>query len=375
MPAMHQSVISETTVRKKKAGRHIPSRRIGLALAALIIAALFCFSPKPAYGHFEHFSHYNALSQGVGQYYVYEALDPEYTPPNQPVAMQFSVQDTQGQDTHNIYTMVEVYSALSGERVAAFPWTKQDVGDFQVYYNFPSVGSYQIVLSVAGSQPANPNSIDPPRSILSSSLGCSCDRFVFNVNINRDFGTIFNSTVLVGISLPLLFMGIAMGMAYRRRRKAGQFKLQPGDLVRYVVTFTAIAGGMVHFAVYSEHATLRIEYSIFLITAGGMQVTYGVIYTMLMLVGATYGRGSYPYKHYRKTVAVNLFGLVGSLVLVGLYTYAVIFPPPLSPSNQPEHIDFEGLLAKSLEVFVIAGIVYLMRLEKKKYEQLVRQNV
>ena len=353
-----------------------PHHTIHAALAMAL--TLFCIAvavmpAQKAFAHFEHFSHYNSLSQSVGKYLVYEALDPEYTPPNQPVAIQFSVQDSNGQDTHNIYTMVEVYN-IDGDRVKAFPWTKQDIGDFQLFYNFPSIRSYQIVLSVADVQPPNANSIDPPRSLLSSSLGCSCDRFVFNVNISRDFGTVFNSSIIIAVVVPLGLIGASIGLAYKRRRKAGQFKTYPGDMLRYLITITAIAGGMIHFAVYSEHASLRIEYSIFLIVAGGMQVTYGVLYTMLTLVGAVSSGQTYPYKHYRKTVSVNLFGLIGSAILIGLYTYSVIFPPPLSPSNQPEHVDIEGIMAKSVEVFVVIGIVYLMRVEKKRYEALVKEH-
>ena len=325
-----------------------------------------------AYAHFDHLAHYNALSQGVGKYVVFEELDPEYTPPRQPTAIQFSVQDTNGQDTHNIYSMIEVYSATTGDRIKAFPWTKQDIGDFQVFYNFPDIGSYQIVLSISDTQPANMNTIDPPRSLLSSVAGCNCDRFLFNVHVSTDFGAIFDGTVMVAIILPLLVFGMAIGMAFRRRRKTGTFRTQPGDIVRYVITFTAIAAGMVHFAVYSSHASLRLEYSIFLIVAGGMQVTYGVFYTMLMLAG-TNPKSSYPYARYRKTVFVNLFGLAGTAILIGLYTYSVIFPPPLSPNNQPEHVDLEGIMAKSLEAIVIVGIVYLMRVEKRRFETIVKE--
>jgi hypothetical protein len=77
----------------------------------------------------------------------------------------FSVQDLDGRDTYNIDTMVEIYSATTGERLKVWPWTRQEIGDFQVFYNFPELGSYQIVLSVAndGNNPANLNGIDQPR--------------------------------------------------------------------------------------------------------------------------------------------------------------------------------------------------------------------
>src|SRR5919199_2445336 len=137
-----------------------------VGIASFIILYLQAsFSTSPAYAHFAHFSHYNNRGDEVGQYYAYEQLDPEYAGPNAPVAIMFSVQDHDGHDTYNIDTMVEIYSAKTGERLEAWPWTKQEIGDFQVFYNFPEVGNYQIVLSVAkdgGSN--NPNGIDPART-------------------------------------------------------------------------------------------------------------------------------------------------------------------------------------------------------------------
>ncbi len=89
-----------------------------------------------------------------------------------------------------------------------------------------------------------------------------------------------------------------------------------------------------------------------------------MIYAMLTLNNDAGGR-LFPRIHYRKTQATNLFGLFGTLVLLGLYTYSVVLPPPLSPNNQPEHIDPEGIFAKSVEVFDVIGILYLMRLERR----------
>jgi hypothetical protein len=69
-------------------------------------------------------------------------------------------------------------------------------------------------------------------------------------------------------------------------------------------------------------------------------------------------------------MAVNLFGLIGTGILLGLYAYSVILPPPLSPNDEPEDIGIAGILAKGIEVFTVIGIVYLMKLEK---HQLVSQ--
>ncbi len=275
------------------------------AVLALALVFILAASAAPAaFAHFDHFTHYNARGGGVGEYYIYLQLEPDYTAPNEPAAVMFSVQDGEGRDTRDIETMVEVY-ASSGERLQAYPWTKQDIGDFQVFYTFPQRGSYQIVLSIADGI-VNSNGVDPARTTLGSSAGCECERLIFNVAVSESFGTIYVSTIVGAVFTPLALFGAVLGLTYWSKKKSGNFVAAPGDMMRYVVTFAAIAGGLVHFAVFSGHASLRIEYSVFLIVAGGMQVTYGVLYTMLTLVGATEGRER-PRAHYRKTVAVNLW--------------------------------------------------------------------
>lgn len=333
------------------------------AVATVAAAAFMLLAAIPAYAHFDHFAHYNARGGGVGEYYAYLQLEPDYTRPAEPAAIMFSVQDKDGRDTHNLETMVEVY-ATTGERLQAYPWTKQDIGDFAVFYTFPSTGGYQVVLSIA-TGPVNSNGIDPARSTLSGNGGCECERVIFNVSVSENFGTIYISTIAGAVFVPLALFGGVLGMTYWNKKRSGQFRAGPGDLMRYTVMFAAIAGGLVHFAIFSGHASLRIEYSIFLIVAGGMQVTYGILYTMLTLVGQG-ADDVLPRKLYRKKVAVNLFGLLGTAVLIGLYIYSVTLPPPLSPTNRPEDVDVAGVLAKALEVFLVIGIAYLMRLDKKQ---------
>ena len=339
-------------------------RLLVIALVVTIVALLPLFYLIPAYAHFDHLGHYNNRGGYVGPYYAYEALEPDYAGPNEPVAVQFSVQDQDGRDTYDIHTMVEIYSAITGERLKAWPWTEQEIGDFQLFYNFPEVGSYQVVLSVAkDGNSVNLNSIDPPRATLSSTTSCNCDRAIFNVSITKNFGTIWNVMMLIAISLPLSVFGGVLAWNYRRTIKSGRYKgSMRRDTIRYMIMLAAIAGGVVHLAVYAEHALLRLEYSIFLLVAAGMQIVYGVLYTLLTLAGA--GANESAHKYYQKKLAVNLFGLIGTSILLGLYAYSVILPPPLSPNDEPEDIDFAGILAKSIEVFTVIGIVYLMRIEK-----------
>ncbi|MDQ3961649.1 MAG: hypothetical protein M3230_04125, partial [Thermoproteota archaeon] len=67
-------------------------------MSVMVLLLLPLFFLVPAYAHFEHFTHYNNRGGQVGPYYAYEALEPEYAGPNEPVAVMFSVQDRDGLD-------------------------------------------------------------------------------------------------------------------------------------------------------------------------------------------------------------------------------------------------------------------------------------
>jgi uncharacterized protein YneF (UPF0154 family) len=338
---------------------------MGLAASLLLLVVQLPLI-IPAFAHFEHFTHYNNQGSHIGQYYAYEALEPEYAGPNELTAILFSIQEQDGRDTYNIDTMVEVYSAATGERIEAWPWTRQEIGDFEVFYNFPELGSYQIVLSIAKDGLGLTDrygEIDPPRTTISSTEGCDCHRAIFNVSITENIGTIWTVMMFVVVSLPISVVGGVLIWNYNRMKKSGRNPSNiRNDTVRYLVMLAAIAGGVVHLAVYAEHASLRLEYSIFLLVAAGMQIVYGVLYSLITLTGQ--GANEPASLYYRKKMAVNLFGLVGTGILLGLYAYSVILPPPLSPNDQPESVEISGILAKAIEVFTVIGIVYLMILEK-----------
>ena len=407
---------------------------VGLALISIVSSddtlttttTNYSFSSfiPPAYAHFEHLSHYNTGGIGVGNYYVNEAVEPEYISPREPGKILFSIQDYNGNDVQNIDTMIEIYSDNTGERLKLYPWTHQDTGDFAVYYTFPNKGNYQIVLSVANANSKDSSSSSgggnniadqspPPRTTLGSTLNCNCNRGIFNISVSENFGVVFNTAIIGGIISIISVFGAVLGLSYRNRKKISisissrttangdseQYSkrgLLKEDLLKYSVTLLAIAAGIIHISIFSEHGSLRIEYSIFLIAAGSSQVAYGILYVLLNLTGSSSAsNSSFSSKkmiikkgdgdnnndtddiarsresartYYRKSVIINLFGLAGSAVLLLLYTYAVTFPPPLSPNNKPEDIDFAGILDKSLELFLVVGIIQLMRWEKKKLQ-------
>jgi hypothetical protein len=346
-------------------------------ISFLFFILISSFNPHfISFAHLSHTPHYNGGSNrdGMGKYYPYMALDPEYATPNKPTQITFSIQDFDGKDVYNIETMVEIYQESTGERVKGFPWTLRDIGDFNLYYVFPYPGSYEIVLSVADdNKMVIHNQLDPPRSILSSITDCNCQRVIFNVTISDSWGLVRNSLLVISILTPIIVLGLVLGRIYLKRRNQSLDAMPEKENLKYIIMLLAIAGGLVHLAIFPEHASLQIYYSVFLMAAAGAQVAYGILYILINFVGDSYSGNNRKYilSQYKKRVALNLFGLIGTSILIGLYAYSVIVAPPLSPDNKAENIDIAGIMAKSVEIFLVIGIIYLLKWEKRRIKNVL----
>lgn len=348
-------------------------------ISILIFILVSTFIPNfVSFAHLSHTPHYNGGSNrdGMGKYYPYMALDPEYAAPDEPTQITFSVQDFDGNDVYDIETMVEIYQESTGERVKGFPWTVRDIGDFNLYYVFPYSGSYEIVLSVANDDKmVNHNQLDAPRSILSSIADCNCQRVIFNVSISDSWGLVRNSLLVISILTPIIVLGLVLGRTYlkRRRQISVTGAVPEKETLKYIIMLLAIAGGLVHLAIFPEHGSLQIYYSVFLMAAAGAQVAYGILYILMNFTTEAYSGNNRNFilSQYKKRVALNLFGFIGTSVLIGLYAYSVVVTPPLSPDNKAESIDIAGILAKSLEILLVIGIIYLLVWEKRRINKIL----
>lgn len=355
-----------------------------------------------AQAHLEHLPHYNSGGSryGFGDYMSFMALEPEYGTTDYPAQIIFSIQDFDNNDVYNVSTMVEIYESASGRRTHVFPWTPRDVGDFHLYYQFLKKGTYQIVLSIRdtnnnGEEKSSfsfPSSaIDPPRSILGDVSSCNCTRTIFNISIASTFGDIRNILYAVSIIFPISLLGtILTKNFFKKRREIKRIEKRVSNEggiennivsvtskqnIKYCITLLALAGGLVHLIVFPEHGSLHVYYTIFLLSAAGAQVAYGILYFLIMLSKPFYDIPDEQQQDirstYRNTIAVNLFGFIGTALLVGLYTYSVILPPPLSPTDKPEEIEIAGILAKSLEVALLVGIAFIIKWDKEAYRYIM----
>lgn len=389
----------------KKTENNIPFL---LLLLCSIIGSTYLLSTSDqinihtAQAHLEHLPHYNAGESriGYGDYMSFMALDPDYGTIDYPNKISFSIQDFDGRDIYNVSIMVEIYDSVTGKRVHVFPWTFREVGDFDLYYQFLKKRGYQIVLSIANAEEESSmyssSIVEPSRSILNDISDCKCTRTVFNVSIATTFGTIQNPLFLICIISPLTLLGIILAKNYYKkyRRVKGRngnvsldvcrendkgtkiegFGEDRKQIIKYSLTLLALAGGIVHLVVFPEHGSLHVYYSIFLLAAAGGQIAYGVLYFLVMLSTPFY---EMPIEHlqvikstYQHNMSVNLFGFIGMAVLIGLYVYVVIYPPPLSPTNQPEEIEIAGILSKSVEIALLIGIAFIIKWDRQAFKNM-----
>ncbi|MCE9652653.1 MAG: hypothetical protein K8Q89_06315 [Nitrosarchaeum sp.] len=333
-------------------------------IAILFLIVLVSLSVTPAFAHFEHLPHNNGGGEDLGRYYVNQALDPEYAKPGQPAHIEFSIQDDNGHDVSNVMTAVEVYDGITGQRLELFPWQLHSSGDFEVHYTFEKLGNYVVVISLADEN-TTPDHIIPPRNLLSSLSDCQCQRAVFNISITDHIGTVWNTVMTLAIFIPLTVFGSVLAMHFWNLKKKGIQPTTP-EVMKYLIMLLAVAGGIIHLGVYADHGSLRIEYSIFLLAASIIQVGFGIFYVLMTLLPPSITSKQSILQHYNKTLLLNLVGLVGTSILVGLYIYVLIFPPPLSPDGRPEILDYDGAFSKSVEITTMIGILYLMIYERRK---------
>jgi len=329
--------------------------KISIVFAVCVSLILVSFFPS-ALAHLEQKSSGGVIT---GKYYSYIGFAPQNPIPGEPAIMIFSIQDSQGNDIYDIQTMIEVYN-IQQEPLFLESWTLKKIGDFEVPIVFDEKGTYQIVLSISDDLDDVPH-VGTPRSTLSGTSDCNCTRALFNVTVSDDWNNIWNSLMVIVVVLPFSVFGYALFLNHRKNNS--KQKLYFYETIRYIIILLAFAGGIIHLTIYIDHTPLRLEYGVFLLLAAITQIGFGVLFLSTVLIRST--KGKKLTNLYRRNYTINLFGLIGSLVLLILYAYVINFPAPLSPENHPEQIGLIGIIAKSLEISLIVAIVYAMKSEQK----------
>jgi len=322
----------------------------------LLLMALFVILPIPVV--FAHLEHGSAGGQIIGKYNVLIGLEPRNPIPKEPSKIIFSIQDSEGNDIRNVQTIVEIYEDSLKKRIFIDSWKQRELGDFEIAYTFEKNGIYQVVLNISENKVQEPITTQQPS--LSGTLDCDCPRVVFNVSVSDYWFYLWNGIMVIAIVMICTVLGIALAMNYLKNKKNKKYAGAKQEVLKSFVMFLAIAGGLIHMSIYIEHAPLRIEYSMFLLLASITQIGFGVLFLAVLMFESSSKIIKSVESSYKKNTVIYLFGLIGSVVLVGLYTYVTTFTLPLSTYTQPENIEISGIIAISLEISLIGIISYLM---------------
>jgi len=311
------------------------------------------------------FAHLEKSSSGgvmEGKYSIFIGFEPRYPSPGESTKIIFSIQDFDGNNIYEIETMVEIYSVNMENRLFYESWNEQKIGDFEIPFIFENIGTYQIVLWISEDGNLKEYTV-PPQQVPSNASDCNCTRVLFNVSVSETWNNIWTSLMVIIVVLPCSVFGYAMWKNYKNKEKSNQ-KTSKHETLRYVIVFLAFAGGIIHLSIYVDHVPLRVEYGLFLLLAAISQIGFGVLFLSTLLFDSNVQQKEFE-SIYRRNIAVYLFGLIGSVVLLGLYIYSVSYPPPFSPENHPEIIGIAGIVAKTLEISLIVIISFVIYLENK----------
>ncbi len=328
----------------------------------LLFIIVFIVLPLPV--TFAHLQHSSSGGQIIGKYNVVIGLDPKNPIPKEQSKIIFSIQDLEGNDIQNIQTSIEIYEDSLKKQILFDSWIQRESGDFEIIYSFEKIGAYQIVLNISENKVLE--SIDTQQSVFSGTESCDCTRVVFNVSISDYWFYLWNGIMVIAIVMVCTVFGISVAMNYSKRKKENKDVIPKQEVLKYIVMFLAIAGGLIHMSIYIDHAQLQIEYAMFLLLASISQVGFGMLLLTVLISKSVLKNIKSDKSNSNKNTLIYLFGLIGSVILVSLYTYVVTVTLPLSTDTQPENIEISGIIAISLEISLIGIISYLLYQEHTK---------
>ncbi len=301
-------------------------KSMNLKFLPVWLLLMFIIPLIPAEAHLSHLPHYNGGSELSEGYIFAMAVDPEYVRPGEKSTLLISIQDTNGNDLQGVKAEVKILK--DEEVVSDFPLAVHPTGDFTESYTFAEPGIYEVEVDAYGSKESPYSGGTPEGSV------------TFDVFVSNWSGPVFIVVKGAAMVIPLALLGAVLAFRTNAIRRKG--RLEKDTLFQYVAVLAAIAAGSMHIMLFSDHSSESIFYGVFFLVAGSSQLTYGTLYMLL------------------KSKALNYFGLVGTLAIIGLYIYSVILPPPLHPSPVPEQVEIIGIIVKTMESVLLVALIYII---------------
>ena len=145
-------------------------------------------------------------------------------------------------------------------------------------------------------------------------------------------------------------LGITVGLVSSLKYKSNYSNLRNIGIITISVTILSISAGIIHLLLIQEHMKESFMWGIFFLLSGIAQIIFGIIISIIDKLSPI------------KKSILYYFGIIGNALLVGIFVFVRLFPPPFSSEASPlNELQPNGIIIIITEILTIVLLAYLVR--------------
>jgi hypothetical protein len=145
-------------------------------------------------------------------------------------------------------------------------------------------------------------------------------------------------------------LGITVGLVSSLKYKSNYSNLRNIGIITISVTILSISAGIIHLLLIQEHMKESFMWGIFFLVSGIGQIIFGIIISIIDKLSPI------------KKSMLYYFGIIGNTLLVGIFVFVRLFPPPFSSEASPlNELQPNGIIIIITEILTIVLLAYLVR--------------
>ena len=145
-------------------------------------------------------------------------------------------------------------------------------------------------------------------------------------------------------------LGITVGLVSSLKYKSNYSNLRNIGIITISVTILSISAGIIHLLLIQEHMKESFMWGIFFISTGISQIIFGIIIGIIDKLSPI------------KKSMLYYFGIIGNTLLVGIFVFVRLFPPPFSSEASPiNELEPNGIIIIITEILTIVLLAYIVR--------------
>jgi hypothetical protein len=175
-----------------------------------------------------------------------------------------------------------------------------------------------------------------------------------NMTSMKGDNIISSSTEWVGIFV----LGITVGLVSPLRYKSVYSKGRSIRTISISIAILSISAGIIHLLLI-EHMKEAFMWGIFFLISGIAQLIFGII---IIIIGKELSPINKSILYY--------IGIIGNILLVGIFVLARLFTPPFSTEAAPiNELEPNGIITIITEVLLIVLLAYLIKSSSHKIQR------